>query len=225
MTRRYAIGDIHGCSDELRRVLELIRKDAAQHGIRRPKIVLLGDYVDRGPDSKGVLDILTAEAFQAEFDPVFLLGNHEAMMIAALKGQDTSTWLQVGGAECIESYGVETGGRSLSTVLKNFKTAVPFTHKAFLQAMQTHHVDPPYLFSHAGIDPDAPLHEQYYGALVWGDKNFLTSTRNHPLFIVHGHWADRIVIEKPNRLGIDTKCGMGGHLTAVALTDQEWFVL
>jgi len=125
----YAIGDIHGALDPLRRLLDTIATDAAGLGISKPRVVFLGDYVDRGPDSKGVLDLLSSPELSERFDPVFLLGNHDLCLLAILRdaGEGGAAWrvtvvqwLEVGGTKTLESYGIKgTAARRPQSVVRD----------------------------------------------------------------------------------------------------------
>lgn len=216
----YAIGDIHGRTDELRRVLALVRKDAALHRLVKPRVVFLGDYVDRGLDSRGVLDALIELQSSGEFDPVFLRGNHEDMMMSGEAGNEMAglEWLQNGGAETVESYGVLTGPRTPNYILLDFYAEFPGPHRAFVSELKLRHREAGFFFCHAGIDPTVSLDAQDRRTLMWGNRHFLNSDDPLPEIVVHGHWTRDAVVVRSNRIGIDTGAGyLRGRLTAVAL--------
>ncbi|ARJ68122.1 hypothetical protein WV31_10975 [Magnetospirillum sp. ME-1] len=234
----YAIGDIHGCSDLLRDRLDAIRAHAAGHGIVRPRLVLLGDYGDRGPDTKGVLDILTGPEASG-FDLVPLLGNHDAALTAILRGGEPSAeWLhEEGGRATMDSYGPCLRSRNLRIAAKKFRAAVPAAHKSFLADLLLSWRWGRWFFSHAGIDPRRALDEQSYDALVYGHREWLPCMRTsaEPTLIerfgtvvVHGHWTepDRRPAVHGHRVGLDTGAGLAyGRLTAAAFHEDRAEVL
>lgn len=232
----YAIGDIHGMSDQLRDRLAAIRAHATAAGIDRPRAVFLGDYVDRGPDSKGVLDILTGDAMES-FDPVFLLGNHDLVLREVVNGTLPSfDWLvREGGWETLASYGDFRGLTMLHTA-KKFRTAVPSAHQRFLEALVPSWRFGDLYFSHAGVNPERALEEQSDGALIYGDPrmfdhdhDILASQLRQRLGarVVHGHWANKRAVQIwSHRIGIDTGAGYGsGRLSAVSIEDEDVEVL
>lgn len=221
----YAIGDIHGHLDALQRIIDRVRADAGANGIERPKTVFLGDYVDRGPDSKGVLDLLSSPEIKRSLDPVFLMGNHDRAMLAVLRGSNPEAWFDEGGFKTMQSY-VRWHGHLLDPSWhRSFIDTFPSNHTNFLTRLPTSHHFGPWLFSHAGIDPHRPLAEQPTATLIYGHRDF----RDWPqpfadgVRVVHGHWrerGDRVAV-LPHRIGVDTGCGFtGGHLSAVALDDD-----
>lgn len=223
----YAVGDVHGRPDLLRGLLDRISEDAAARGTGRPRLILLGDLGDRGPDSKGVLDLLSSREFAARFDARLVLGNHDAWLLEALKrgrgdaywlrngGPDE--WLRNGGAELVESYGFDFR-RSPALVLPEFVAAFPAEHRRTLESAELFIEEAGYLFVHAGVDPDAPL-EREPDVLLWIRHAFLKATETGPLTVVHGHTPAPEVTVRPNRIGVDTGCGhdFGRHLSAVGL--------
>lgn len=224
MSRIYAIGDVHGCFDALRYVIDRVVADAGEHGISRPKVVFLGDYVDRGPASKDVLDLLSCGDLDEVMEPVYLLGNHEASMLDALEGNVSEQWLHVGGADCLESYGVSLR-KGWAEFMRDFRAAVPQSHLRFLKSLALTHISGPWLFSHAGIDPFKSLEKQTREALLFGNHRFLAWPE--PIAgnvrVVHGHWRERenrVAILR-HRVGVDTGSGFpGGRLSAVALDED-----
>lgn len=216
----YAVGDIHGQLDELDRVLRLIKADADSLGVARPRVVFTGDYVDRGPDSRGVLDRLASRKVNEVLDCVFCGGNHDYSAFSALQGNQRVwiNWLGIGGMEMVQSYGVAVKDRPVERFMAEFMRAVPAAHLQFLASMRPYHHENGLFFCHAGLSPKHSLEEQPPEVLAWGDKDFLTSSRSYGnMRVVHGHWITKEVDARPNRVGIDTGCGSpGGKLSAVA---------
>ena len=216
----YAVGDIHGQPSHLVRLMLRIREDAARHGVRRPiRVVFLGDYGDRGPDSRKVFDLLTSAAFLEGLSPKFLRGNHEEWLRSALaKGPfDLMGWLHNGGAEFVESYGFDFR-RAAHEVIAEFRQAFPSRHQDFLDGLALYHEEDGYLFVHAGIDPAHPT-ARHPAVLTWAREPFLSCGDAWPFVVVHGHSMTPEVVVRPNRIGIDTGCGHGPDrpLSAVAL--------
>ncbi|CUW41863.1 putative pphB serine/threonine protein phosphatase or Metallo-dependent phosphatases (plasmid) [Magnetospirillum sp. XM-1] len=234
----YALGDIHGCSDLLRERLHAIHAHAAGHGIFRPRLVLLGDYGDRGPDTKGVLDILTGPESSC-FDLVPLLGNHDAALIAILRGGDPSAdWLhEEGGHATMDSYGPCLRSRNLRIAARKLREAVPAAHRVFLSDLHLSWRCGRWFFCHAGIDPALPLDEQSHSALVYGHPGWIACMRSAAgeecrpaadASIVHGHWTERN--RRPaiheHRVGLDTGAGFAyGRLTAAAFHEDRVEIL
>jgi len=221
----YAIGDIHGYSALLRNMLDAVLADARDRDIVRPKIVLLGDLIDRGPDSMGVINMLIAPEFAAKFDATILLGNHEAWLISILGGatQNLNAWLHKGGAETIESYGISFGGDSTEKVFKRFRSAIPEKHIEFLNGLKLHSCDGNHIFVHAGMRPGLPLEQQSANDLLWIYEEFLTYTGDFGATVVHGHaiTRSRMIEVYQNRISVDTGAfDRNGWLSAVILNED-----
>jgi serine/threonine protein phosphatase 1 len=219
----YAIGDVHGRSD----LLETLHgRIAAYHRMRhqgRPAtLVHLGDYIDGGPDSRGVIDRLMAGA--AGFEVLCLKGNHEAMLLDCLETDDQQVWgawRSNGGDATLASFGVSFrfGGydrRELALALGEARVR-------WLRALPLHHRVGGLLFVHAGIAPGKPLAEQTENDLLWIRRRFLDSDADHGFRVIHGHTptaTDEPEL-RPNRINVDTGAGSSGPLTAVALRECE----
>ncbi len=220
-TRVYAIGDIHGRLDLLDRVIAAIERDVAEHG-PAALTVTLGDYVDRGPASRGVLDRLAANPFPTPY--VALKGNHEALLLSFLvKPEVCEHWRRLGGMETLHSYGVPVSGpmlgRNYDEAAERLRAALPEQHMSFLQSLKTSHSHGKYFLCHAGVLPGIPLGLQSEEDLLWIREDFLGSTMNFGKVVVHGHTPIDAPEVLPNRINIDTGAFATGHLTCVVLDD------
>ena len=200
----YAIGDIHGCLGQLDRLLEQCSKHAAG---RPATLVFLGDYIDRGPDSAGVIRTIMQLQVRpgAWSEVVALKGNHEAVALDVVDGATRPDfWLDQGGAETLQSYGIAD------------TRDWPSEDIAWLRALPLSHDDGLRLFAHAGIDPDKPYDAQDAHDLMWIREPFLSDVRDHGRLIVHGHTPQKNGVPdwRGNRLNIDTAAVYGGPLTA-----------
>ena len=221
----YAVGDIHGRLDLLRNLLQLIEDDAhARSRATRRTLVFLGDYVDRGPDSGGVVADLIARAFQG-FDTHFLKGNHEAILLNFLDDPlHLDHWLMNGGQATMDSYGVDT--RTLAETRsrpeawrKAFAAALPEAHVRFFRTLKLSVTIGDYLFVHAGVRPGVSLAAQSEDDLVWIRRPFLDHAGSFGKVVVHGHTPALLPVIKPNRIGIDTGAVFSDRLTALRLED------
>jgi serine/threonine protein phosphatase 1 len=227
--RAYAIGDVHGRLDLLRILLEKIRIDNEARGVARTFLVILGDLIDRGPDSRGVIDLFLdnppdwAEA-------VHLKGNHEEFFENVLGGDEAIVldWLTYGGYDCAESYGLSKGwtlNASPPAIVERLAMQVPASHKAFLQNMADSFRVGDYLFVHAGIRPGVPVDQQTGRDLRWIRDGFLEDQTDHGLMIVHGHTIVKSPEQHRNRIAVDTGAYKSGVLTALGLEGSErWFL-
>jgi len=224
--RIYAIGDIHGRADLLRALHTSILADAAGATGIVPVVVYLGDYVDRGLDSRAVIDILLDEPLPG-FEVVCLLGNHEAMMLDFLEsGEGALMWLYNGGNATVFSYGipVPAGMRSevdVQAIAGQLQEAVPERHLTFLRQLRTSHVEGDYVFVHAGLRPGRTLEEQDPADMIWIRDAFLGSDADFGKVVVHGHSISGQVDEQANRTGIDTGAYASGRLTCLVLEDGQ----
>jgi serine/threonine protein phosphatase 1 len=196
----YAVGDIHGRSDLLAELLLKIEADAAMRLAAKKRLIFLGDYVDRGPDSRGVVEILL-HGLPSDFSAHFLKGNHEALLLGFLADASRlDQWRYNGGA---------------------FASALPATHLHFLQGLDLLIPADDYLFVHAGVRPGVPLEAQSETDLIWIRDEFLGSTKSFGKVVVHGHTPALEPVMRPNRIGIDTGAVFSGRLTALRLQDGE----
>lgn len=219
----YAIGDIHGRADLLAVLQAAIAADAKAMGADRPMVVYLGDYVDRGPDSRGVLDLVLDGL--PGFRRATLLGNHDHMLRDWLDSpgeQATLVLLRNGGFATLSSYGID---RSVADILespakarKRLAAFMPDEHRQLLDALQPLHEDRWNIFAHAGLNPDRDLANQTVADLTWIRQPFLESGRDWGRRVVHGHTPDEFGPQlRSNRIGVDTLAYKAGTLTAVAL--------
>ena len=219
--RAYAIGDVHGRLDLLRDLLEQIDADSRARPVEREFVVFLGDLIDRGPDSRGVLQLLQAIRSNLP-NPVFLMGNHEEMVLRVL-GEDPERvwdWMSFGGYEFAQSYGVEVGRlATLDSVgaARAIRAAVPADDLVFVEGFVDSFRFGDYLMVHAGIRPGVPLEQQKVADLRWIREEFLDSVVVHPFTVVHGHTISAEPEERANRIGIDTGAYASGVLTALCL--------
>jgi len=223
--RVYCIGDIHGRLDLLEELHGMILKDSA--GFDGTKaVVYLGDYIDRGAQSKQVLDLLIEQPL-ADFESVHILGNHEHAMLDFLRNPDGigAAWLSFGGQETCLSYGVKPGRIMKNTDLERLRgklaEKLPQSHLDFLNSMPLTHIEGSYCFVHAGIRPEESIEDQQAGDLLWIREEFTLSRQRHEYIIVHGHTISLEVESLPNRIGIDTGAYQTGRLTALVLEGSE----
>lgn len=214
----YAIGDVHGRSDLLDAVQSAIDADVVEPGTEAIE-VYLGDYVDRGPDSKGVIDRLLHRSSRRRV--VALRGNHEIMFRDFLLGRlPPGNWRKAGGWETLASYGIDVGGlagRPTWHWIEAALHAIPAEHRRFLDALAPSFAVDGYFFTHAGIQPGIPLAEQNPDDLAWIRDRFLGDTRDHGAVVVHGHTPNAEPEFLPNRIGLDTAAYLTGRLTCLRL--------
>lgn len=225
--RVYAVGDIHGRLDLFEQLIDMIETDDASRGPADTMIVLLGDLVDRGPDSSRVIDRARRWARQRRVR--FIGGNHEEMFLSAFdRDEALRHFLRYGGKETLLSYPIDqrTYERAtLEELRRLMPLIVPADHIAFMRAMESHVLAGDYLFVHAGIRPGVAVEEQHQSDLRWIRGEFLDDPRDHGFVVVHGHTITDEVEERPNRIGIDTGAFSSGRLTAIGLEGAErWFL-
>jgi serine/threonine protein phosphatase 1 len=227
--RAYAIGDIHGRLDLLNLLLANIEQDMLSREPRRTFIICLGDLIDRGPDSAGVVERLrTYRNDKARM--IFLGGNHEEVLLNILKGQRgvLPSWTKFGGAECAASYGIdpqELGRLHEDMAIDLVKSKVPSAHREFLESFADTFRFGDYLFVHAGIRPGVAVDEQSRKDLRWIRDPFLSDAKEHGFVVVHGHTIVERVEQRPNRIAIDTGAYHSGVLTALVLEDERRWIL
>ncbi len=217
--RVYAIGDIHGRLDLFEELIDAIERDDSEAGDAETTVILLGDLVDRGPDSAGVIE--RAMRWQQERKVRCLAGNHEQMFLEALqKKESLRHFIKFGGRETILSYGVERSvyrEASVETLQELYRAAVPQPHIEFLDSFERLIEIGGYIFVHAGIQPGVAAAEQKRKDLLWIREPFLSYAKPHSHVVVHGHTITDQVEDRGNRIGIDTGAYCNGRLTALVL--------
>lgn len=227
--RAYAIGDIHGRLDLLEELLEKVALDNAARGPARTAIVFLGDLIDRGPQSAEVIERL--RKYRPSFaKTVFLMGNHEEVLLRVMAGEMEvlSDWLKFGGAQCVQSYGIDPMDlqcRDAVAALKMLKRAIPREHLKFIGSFADTASFGRYLFVHAGVRPGIPLSDQLPQDLRWIRAPFLDDATDHGRVVVHGHTISEDVEVRRNRIGIDTGAYSSGILTALGLEKSDRWLL
>jgi serine/threonine protein phosphatase 1 len=226
--RVYAIGDIHGRRDCLDRLLLAIDADEKARPAAQTMVVFLGDLVDRGAESRGVIERVMQVARAR--DCVLLMGNHEEILIRAWEGDRRAAGLfqRVGGRETLMSYGVAAArydACDLTDLAALVAEVVPADHISFLRGFADQWRRGDYLFAHAGVRPGRPLDEQDAHDLRWIRREFLEDSRDHGAMIVHGHSITEDVDEQTNRIGIDTGAFASGKLTAIGIEGSaRWYL-
>lgn len=221
--RFYVIGDVHGCLDLFKALIASIEQDDRNSGKAKTTVILLGDLIDRGMDSRGVIELAMrwGEARQVRF----LAGNHEDMFLQAFTDVNRlRQFVKHGGRETILSYGIPLdryNELSLTELLAELPTLVPKEHREFIQSFEEYIVAGDYLFAHAGIEPGTPLEEQSRKNLLWIRDRFLAHAGHHSHVVVHGHTIFDEVDDCGNRIGIDTGAYRTGRLTALVLEDDQ----
>jgi len=194
----YVIGDIHGCLRPLQRLLGKIEPQPGD------EVIFIGDYIDRGPQSREVVEYLLGLPYRC----VFLLGNHEKMLLDFLAGDDRGLFLANGGLATLQSYGGDASD-------------IPPAHIRFYRSLRPMYEAGGHLFAHAGIRPMVPLDKQKVDDLVWIRQEFFQFVGRFPKPVVFGHTPLRQVLLAPDRIGIDTGCVYGGKLTCLQLPERK----
>jgi serine/threonine protein phosphatase 1 len=218
--RLYVIGDIHGRADLLERMIDLIARDLQAAPARNSLTVTIGDYIDRGPDSRGVLERLPANPFPGDF--IALKGNHEALLAQFLHEPAAAEhWRRLGGLETLHSYGVDVGplmhGRNYRQTAEALAAALPAAHRDFLASLKTCWTEGGYFLCHAGVRPGVPLPRQREHDLLWMRDPFLGSAADFGKIVVHGHTPVEEPEIRANRINIDTGAFMTGRLSCAVL--------
>ena len=218
--RVYAIGDIHGCIGRLQELHRAVKADLAARPVDTSVLVHLGDYVDRGPDVAGVMELLASGPPIAGVATVNLLGNHGRTMLDALVGDKAAQtdWLYTGGRESLESYGVDPDAPERDA----WATHVPIRHVDFLKNLALTHQEGSYVFAHAGIRPGVALEAQEKQDILTIRTQFLFSEMDFGVVVVHGHTPTntRMPVIRHNRIALDTGAVYGGKLTCAVLEGE-----
>ncbi len=229
-TRIYAVGDIHGRVDLLGELRARIAEDAAAHSQARRVIVYLGDYVDRGPASREVIETLAGEPLPG-FQEVHLLGNHEDMFMRFLGDVRIGpVWFLNGARATLASYGVDVPDAAddetaFADIQARINDQLPAHHRAFLRGLRPWHLEGDYLFVHAGLRPGRRIERQDIEDLIWIRDDFLNSDADFGAVVVHGHSIREAPEFCANRIGIDTGAYRTGVLTALALEGEARTIL
>ena len=219
--RVYAIGDIHGCFDLVHPLADAIAEDLRKSPPARAIEVFLGDYVDRGPQSRKVIDWLIAGT-PPTGERICLMGNHEEMLLDVLRTPDgMAGWRMNGADSTLSSYGIAAprtaGAAAHAELRRRFLAALPASHRAFLEALPRIFTLGGYVFVHAGLRPGRQLQDQDPQDLVWIREPFLSSDANFGRVVVHGHTPTEWPEIRPNRINIDTGAVFTGRLTCLVL--------
>jgi len=225
--RVYAIGDIHGRCDLFDALIEAVELDNGSRASARSTVVLLGDLIDRGPDSYGVLTV--AREWQRLRDVHILLGNHEEMLLESLGNIDIfKQFVRFGGKETLLSFGIsehdytEAGWEELHAMML---AAIPQRMLDFIRTFEDQVQVGDYLFVHAGISPAVGLEQQKRSDLRWIREPFLSHEGWHGAVVVHGHTISENPELRENRIGIDTGAYASGVLTALGLEgERRWLI-
>ena len=228
-TTLYAIGDIHGQIGQVRQAIAwIVGRAAAQTGqALNSKVVFLGDYVDRGEDSRAVLDcLIDLETAFPMIQWIFLAGNHEAAMLGFLDDPlEHAAWLDFGGTETLLNYGVRPpvglGARALQKTRDQLRQALPDAHLRFLRQLRHSHQCGDYLFVHAGLRPGVPLGRQAPEDMLWIRDEFMNKPHWYGKCVVHGHTIETPPTLHPWRIGIDSGAYCGGPLSCLILTGNH----
>ena len=221
--RIYAVGDVHGCADRLQRLHAIIAADLDARPIGWARLIHLGDFLDRGPDSARAVAMLAAGAPTPQLEMVVLRGNHEQMMLDAMAGEPGAleAWRANGGDAALRSWSIKRPKHD-----REWATKLPLPDTDFLGATRVTHAVDGYLFVHAGVRPGVALADQVPDDLLWIRRPFLDSTG--PLLpdapgvaVVHGHTPEAMPIVTGNRIGVDTGAVRGGALTCAVLEAGE----
>jgi serine/threonine protein phosphatase 1 len=227
--RIYAIGDVHGRADLLEQVFSRIDAHMAAHPVDKPIQVLVGDYIDRGPYSREVLDRLIERSGSNKM-VVSLKGNHETFIPEFVRNPSTfQSWSQMGGLATLMSYGVTPSLNPDAPAQKELAmaldAALPRSHRLFLAGLKSSFSCGGFFFAHAGVRPGIPLAEQREADLLWIRDEFLLHEERFAKIVVHGHTAVRAVDMRPNRINIDTGAYATGNLSCVIIERNEVDVL
>ncbi|MBV7259197.1 metallophosphoesterase family protein [Erythrobacter crassostreae] len=222
-TRYYVIGDIHGCLDQYTALIDAIEEDDAGAKPADTRVVLLGDLVDRGPDSAGVIE--RTRKWQKKRNVRVLAGNHEEMFLQSFEKPDILRhFLKHGGRETILSYGIskkQFNAMTLDEMHALLPQIVPQSERDYIESFEEMIIAGDYVFVHAGIDPSQPLDAQKRSDLFWIRDRFLSHEGPLEKVVVHGHTIFDTVMDCGNRIGVDTGAFRSGVLTALVLEGDE----
>jgi serine/threonine protein phosphatase 1 len=212
----FVIGDIHGCRDELASLVAALPLERAD------RLIFLGDYIDRGQDSKGVVSYLIELQSRAVQEIVFLKGNHEDMFLSylGLPGRHGDMFIYNGGGPTLASYGISPTRHSPQEAV----ALVPPSHLEFFRRLRMHYLAPPFFCVHAGINPDKTLEEQEEEELLWIRDQFLLSRHTLPYTVLFGHTPqEEVMFHLPYKIGLDTGLVYGNKLSCLELEEKILF--
>ncbi len=208
----YVIGDIHGCLAPLKNLLEHLQPD-----LHQDRLLFVGDYIDRGPDSRGVVDyILGLKARYPAENIICLKGNHEVMFLDFLAGKDRQLFLFNGGMNTLEDYWGEDWGKLQELVL-------PLDHARFYQELRPFYTTEDYILVHGGLKPGVPLEEQVDEDLYWIRGEFIASPEDFGRRVIFGHTPFKQPLVLPNKIGIDTGLVYGNYLSCLKLPQMDFY--
>ncbi|TYO60843.1 serine/threonine protein phosphatase [Bradyrhizobium hipponense] len=216
--RIFAMSDIHGCAHLLKQMLRVIDADIANSRPGHAIEVFMGDYIDRGPDTRATLDILIERSRRG--NAVFLKGNHEAFLVNVMEDPSLfDDWLRVGGAQTLMSYGLTPRIQrdEPASLLRALLRAMPPEHVEFLDNLRLSFTCGDFFFVHAGVRPGVALSKQQEADLLWIREDFLHSKERFSKYIVHGHTPVRSAELLANRANIDTGAYATGNLTLMTI--------
>lgn len=209
----YAVGDVHGCLDQLERLLDRVQPD-----LERDVLLFVGDYIDRGPESRGVVDyVLRLQQKYPREHIICLKGNHEAMLLEFLQGVKRERFLFNGGLHTVLDYWGDNWD-SLKELL------LPPEHEEFYRELRLYYETPEFIFVHGGLKPGVPLEEQQEDDLLWIRGEFITSPEDFGRLVIFGHTPFKQPLQMPNKIGIDTGAVYGNYLTCLKLPEKEFFI-
>ena len=209
MKKIFAIGDIHGCFDQLKTLVEKIPIDFS-----RDTLLFIGDYIDRGPHSAEVVDYLIQLKKRVK-EVIFLKGNHEDMLDKFLNGDDRFTYLLNGGQQTLDSY--------LKKPVQPESFPIPPDHVEFFKSLRLYYETDEFIFVHAGLRPRTPLETQSTEDLLWIRDNFISTKYDFGKRVIFGHTPLKKPLVEPNKIGIDTGAVYGNALTCVQLPELVFF--
>ncbi len=209
----YAIGDIHGCRDLLEELLEVVNPDLDRH-----RMVFIGDYIDRGEDSRGVVEVILnlKKNFKSE-NIICLMGNHERMFLDFLQGEEELLFLYNGGTATIQSYWGSQWDRA--------SRRLPVEHAQFFHDLRLYYETEDYIFVHGGLRPGVPLAAQVEEDLLWIREEFIFSEEDFGRRVIFGHTPFRSPLVLPNKIGIDTGAVYGNKLTCLVLPEERFIAV
>jgi serine/threonine protein phosphatase 1 len=208
----YVIGDVHGCLAPLKRLLDRLEPD-----LHRDRLLFMGDYIDRGPDSRGVVDyILQLQTRYPAENIICLRGNHEVMFLDFLAGKDRELFVLNGGLSTLKAYWGENWDGQPSL-------ALPPDHERFYRELLPYYETSGYIFVHGGIKPGIPLEDQVDEDIYWIRGEFIASTEDFGRRVIFGHTPFKKPLILPNKIGIDTGLVYGNFLTCLKLPQMDFY--